>query len=364
MTMTVEPAAQLARVRADWEEELIQISVLYLALECGQKLPLTGEGAADLQLIEGALALMHDKGLIRIDKNAWVVTDDGRKKFGGVVKMCDNLMKFEIFGGVRLTRGLTAEECQDDDPLQCRDHVYDPRFLPPGEEDPEAKDLRLAMITFLNEQMSEALGGQRIDPHRVVFLQKLASGRFPRKDFFFQLRLGTIFREVEQIVASAYQWRQIDPTSEENAIGVMRVLYTAGLLEQRKRDGNECGGCGIPLAVFELGAEQNGQKITRCPNPNCGADYNPPQALAGFMCPACNRDIVTGQSRCACGAIIDHSLAPGTVATETVAHTETVYETVWGHGYGYYGYTPYGYYSPWDPFVDVLAFGCLCAVLW
>ncbi|MBI3073707.1 MAG: hypothetical protein HYY84_16475 [Deltaproteobacteria bacterium] len=361
---TTGSTTQPARARPDWEEELIQISVLYLALECGQKMPLVGEGASDLQLIESELATMQAKGLIGIEGQAWIVTKEGRAMLGQVVKMCDQLMKFEIFGGVRLTRELTPDERLDDDPLQCRDHVYDPRFAAPGEEDREAKDLRLAMITFLTEQMSEALGGQEVDPRRLVFLQKLSSGRFPRQDFWFQLRLGTYFRDVEKIAQSAYQWRQIDPSSEENSMNAMRILYTAGMLEQRKRDGNECGGCGIPLAVFELGAAQNKQELTKCPNPDCGADYNPPKALVGFACPACNRDIHDGQTRCGCGAIIDRSLMPGTVQTETVAHTETVYETVWGHGYGYYGYVPYGYYDPWDPFVDVLAFGCLCAVLW
>lgn len=38
------------------------------------------------------------------------------------------------------------------------------------------------------------------------------------------------------------------------------------------------------------------------------------------------------------------------------------YDPVWP--YGYYDYVPYGYYSPFDPLVDIAAFSILCAALW
>lgn len=69
-----------------------------------------------------------------------------------------------------------------------------------------------------------------------------------------------------------------------------------------------------------------------------------------------------------CGAHIDFSLPIGTVSTQTTE--ETVYETnddendYYGGVYGcYYGYTPYGYYDPFYPAADALAFGFLCGAI-
>lgn len=371
MTMQLAPGAQqVHRQRPEWQAEMIRLTVLYLLVECRQTLPLIADRNTDVGFIENELAEMMALGLIDIKGEAWVVTDKGREVLGKVVAMFDNLMKFEIFGGVRLMRSLTEDERLEDDSFQCRDHVYDPRFVGPKEEDPDATDMRLAMMTFLSEQMADEIGGS-IDPHRIVFLQKLASGRFKEKDFWFELRLGTFFKEVEVIVTSAYAWRDIVPGDEAQAVEVMRVLYTAGMLEQRKRDGSECSACHIPLAVFELGAQQNNQALTECPNPSCRADYNPPAPQGtAEACPACNADIYSSQRTCTgCGAIIDRRYRAGTVNEETVETTvvETVYDPYynsWSYGYGYYGYTPYGYYDPWNPFVDVLAFGVVCAILW
>ena len=385
MTMQKVPSAM--KLRPEWQTEAIRLSVLYLLVECQQRLQLSADRNTNIGFIENELAEMMALGLIEIkhckwietdvdsgkpinvEGEAWVATDKGKEVLGKVVAMFDNLMKFEIFGGVRLTRGLTEDECLEDNPFQCRDHVYDPRFLDPKDDDPDATDLRIAMMTFLSEQMCDQIGGV-VDPHRVVFLQKLASGRFKGKDFWFDLRLGTFFKEVEEIVASAYQWQQISDDGDQ-AIEVMRALYTAGMFEQRKRDGSECSACHIPLAIFQIGAKQEGRTLTECPNPGCRADYNPPApAGAEQECPQCHADIFPQQRTCTgCGAIIDRRYRAGTVNEETVATTvsETVYDPyydTWGYGYGYYGYSPYGYYNPWDPFVDAVAFGCLCAVLW
>lgn len=365
--MTTKPSSK----NDSWRKDMFFATILYLLCECRQTLSLTADKAADLGLFENDLAEMLSLGLIDIKGEAWVATDKGRKALGQIVAMFDQLMKFEIFGGVRLTRELTEDECLNDNSYRVRDHLYDPRFLGPKEEDPNATDLRLAMISFLSERMAEALPGS-VDLHTVVFLQKLSSGRFKQKDFWFEFKLGTFFNEVVEIVERAYTWRDISPNDQDQAASAMETLYAAGMTEQRKRDSSECGNCHIPLAIFEAIAVENGQKLTQCPNPECQADYNPPAPEGSLeACPSCSADIHTGDRRCnGCGAIIDRRYRAGTVQEETVAHTEVVSEVVydpywgtWGYGYGYYDYTPYGYYNAYNPFVDAVAFGCLCAVL-
>lgn len=379
--MTMQLAPSVRKPRPEWQTEMVRLAVLYMREECGLVLPVVTDNTTEIGLIENDLAEMMALGLLEINRQntEWIVTDKGRETLAKVVSMCDHLMKFEIFGGVRLTRSLTEEERLDDNEFQCRDHVYDARFVKPKEDDPNATDLRSAMILFLSEQMASELDGEAVDPRRIVFLQKLASGRFKGVDFWFNLRLGSFFTEVEEIVASQYKWRDIvepeDETpraiaaAEMQAIEVMQVLYTAGMLEQRKRDGSECSKCHIPLAVFELGAKQNGQTLTECPNPSCGVSYNPPQPQGSSEeCPNCHEDIWPNQRTCSCGAIIDRRYRAGSVNQTTTATTETVYDpyySTWGCcNYGNYGYVPYGYYDPWDPFVDAVAFGCLCAILW
>ena len=74
-----------------------------------------------------------------------------------------------------------------------------------------------------------------------------------------------------------------------------------------------------------------------------------------MSCPKCKSVILEGDPRCGgCGATIDFSLPSGTIATDTV---ETVtYEPVWGSSYGY---VSYGWFDPYDPFLDVVAFDYL-----
>ena len=373
--------------RPDWQTESIFLTVLYLLIECRQQLPVVSDSTTDIGFLEKELGDMHARGLIKIDGQYWKATNEndrgvngtrvgaanGTAFLGQAVAMCDQLMKFEIFGGVRLQRMLTPDERLDDDEFMVRDHIWDPRFVGPKEEDPDATDLRVGMIRFFSEMMMDQIGGV-VDPHRIVFLQKLASGQLKGESFWFNLRLGTFFKEVETIVNTAYQWRQIAPDDEAQAIEVMKILYAAGMIESRKRapDASECSNCHIPLALFEAEAHGNGQRLSECPNPDCGASFDPPAPQgAAEACACCHEDIWPGMRQCTnCGAIVDRRYTPGKVVeTERVTQTTTVdsvydpYYDTWGYGYGYYGYTPYGYYDPWNPVADVVAFGVLCAIL-
>lgn len=356
-----------------WRDEAIQLAVLYRLLECGEVIPVFTAGT-DYAFIEQHLDRMHLRDLLRIDGTKWVVTKKGKETFATLVKMYDQVIKFEVFSAVNLVRELGSEECQvaaDDasaeekwrTSLLVLDYVYDPRFQPSR----DAEDLRLAMITFMAESMQqrgELANG--LDPHRVVFIQKLIDGKLRSKTFWADLRTKFL-TEIDEIVTSAYAWRDIANTEDQAAV-VMEQLYRAGMLEQRKRDGNECSRCKIPLAVFALLAKEDGQPFDQCPNPECQASFAPPPAAetgTRFECPNCRASIGLGQRYCTCGARVDFSLPPGTVETSTVETTEVVEELAWGYDTYYtYEVVPYGYYTPWNPWADVAAFCILAAVLW
>ena len=355
-----------------WRDEAVQLAILYRLLECKEKIPVYTEGT-DFAFIESYLDRMHGRDLLRIDGQRWAVTKTGKATFGKLVEMYDQVIKFEIFSAVDLTRSLRPEECQtapEDAPedekwrasLMALDHIYDPRFR----KTPDAEDLRLAMLTFLAETAQrEGKLEAALDPHRVVLIQKLIDGFFKSQTFWSDLRTKFL-AEVDQIVEFAYRWRDIGK-DEAEAAAVMEVLYRAGMLEARKRapGAKECSRCKIPLAVFALLAQEAGEPLDRCPNPDCGASFAPPPAIEpDYECPRCRAGIRRGQRYCDCGARVDFSLPPGAVETVTTEQTEVVREP-WGcDTYLVYDVVPYGYYSPWDPWADLVAFSVLCAVLW
>lgn len=329
-----------------WQSEMTVVALLYLIGECKKKIPtdislladeegFDKEQISDISFLKEIVAEMYQKELVDIKGKFWEITDKGRSILGKIVQMYDHALKFEIFSNVLLTRGLTEDEQQEDDEYAVLDYIYDPRFI--SEENDGAEDLRIAMFTFLTEQ---AESEQELDPHRIVFIQKLIDNELRSKTFFFDLLVGTFFSEIEKIVISAYQWRDIGG-DEENSINIMRSLYTAGMLEQRKHDGQECSQCGIPLAIFELIAKDDGEELTNCPNPDCGESYEP-------------RTITE---------MVDvEEPAEYEEVTECLVDPYE-YEDPWAYSYDYYDYEPYGYYDPWDP-LDDAAFLCLCAVLW
>lgn len=350
--------------RLEWQTDMLRLTVLYRLEECGTVLTLLSSGT-DHEFIDLVLSEMNSLDLIEARKDRWAVTDKGRAVLAQTVAMFDQCLKFEIFGGCELTRNLEEYERQDANPFLAVDNIYDPRFLPPGQTSETSEDLRIAILTYLSEKMSEPLGNRGIDPHRIIFIQKLISGQLKSDQFWFELLVGTFFTEVEKIVASAYQWRDIckdedGSVNEAKAAGVMDALYTAGMMEQRKRDGYECGACQTPFAAYQLAAQNAGTAFTNCPNPFCKADFSPPQPQgAAYECPCCKADVYTCDRNCAgCGAFIDYSMPAGSVERTTTDTTTTEYAPVWG-GYASYGYSPYGYYDLYNPFLDALAFTCL-----
>lgn len=358
-----------------WKQEMLWLTIAYRMLECGDSIPLDTTDTP-YAFIEEDLAELHRREFIEIhdDQSSWRPTQKAETLRDRMVAMYDQVLKFEIFGDVNLAYELSSE--QSEDGMHVFDHLYDPRFqAPDNDADAErlgTEDMRLAMITYLGQCFSgseaavEALGAQRadinIDPHRVVFIQRLADGRLRDENIWFDLKLGTPFQEIEEIVESAYRFTDVSDDPDEIS-HVMQNIYTAGMLEGRKREGYECTACSIPLAVFEMNAKEEGGELSECPNPDCKAPFTPPEAPEGtaeYGCPNCDSTVYASESYCrGCGARLDFSRPPGTIVEET---HEEVYETeVWD---GYYGYSPYGYYDPYDPYYDIAAFAVVAAVLW
>ena len=352
--------------RPAWQQDMIYMTVLYRILECDDRLHVVDVGEAH-RFIENELAQMHAHELIETGAGeSWQVTAKGEAFRDKMVAMYDQLLKFEIFGSVDLTRQLTTDEGNPDEDsgavLQVFDDIHDPRFRP----SPNARDMRLAMMTFLGERLTEAgeIPGA-VNRHRLVFLQKLADGELRADEFWLAMYGGRFFRQIEEIVESHYTWQDV-ADEPDDAAWVMEQIYTAGMLEQRKREGHECSACNAPLAVFEANAAENSETLSQCPV--CDASFAPPAPPPGeaeYECPNCGADVHAGQRNCrSCGAVIDFGLAAGTVVEETVE--ETYVEESYGYGPawgGHYGYQPYGWYDPYDPFYDAVAFGVLCAVV-
>lgn len=219
------------------------------------------------------------------------------------------------------------------------------------------------MIMFLSNQMNDQLP-ERIDPHWIVFLQKLAKGELKKtSNIWIDLKLGRVWTQVDDIVKSAYQWQKSGKDKTE-AVAVMKIIYAAGMMEKRKREGLQCGGCGIPLAIFQDIERENGSELTACPNPECTvALRKPTPEETAFECPKCGEGIRRRQKTCyGCGARVDFSLPAGTITEEL--NEETTEEIVDVPVFRYaYGYVPYGCYDPWEPYTDLAAFALLTAVL-
>lgn len=374
MTEALEKQGVIAldKTTPKWQVTMTQLTIIYRLLECSEKIPLITENTS-YEFIKELLDGMHARDLLDIadDNQHWVATKKAEELRNGMVEMYDHTLKFEIFGDVALA--MTPDENIANDEGDVLDRCYDPRFGPfevlaaeleTFEEERGVEDIRIAMIRYLSEYAHEKAPDKAdpIDPHMIVFIQMLAEGKL-KHDIWFDLRVGSFFGNVEKIVSSMYDWEDAGD-SEDEASDAMDAIYTAGMLEQRKRDGYECSACQSPLAIFEFNAQREGNKLTECPNEDCGASYEPPEPEGGgYECPSCQTTVGNSQSVCGgCGASLDFSMPEGTISTtETVSETTVIEEEeVWG---GYYGYDPYPYYDPYDPYLDAVVFaGCVGVV--
>ena len=333
---------------ASWQDDVLALSALYLMDQRGRKFPLYPTTEEDRKAADVFQAL--DKvGSVAPVGNEWVITDHGRESLKRAVQAQDVLRQVEIFSSVDVTRNLTPEEADPTNPSQVRSEVWDPRFALGS---PNAYDMRLAVVTWLAEVVSKKPFGFG-DQAKIVFLQKLGSGQFSMTTFWADVY--NVFAEVEEIVRTAYKWTDISADIEDAKVA-MQALYTAGTLETQKREGGDCADCHIPLLMFDKAAKAAGSYLKACPC--CNRQFGAPDDLGSpgtMSCPKCKSVIYEGDARCnGCGATIDFSLPAGAIQTDTTVTTVT--EPVWGDSYGY---VSYGWFNPYDPFLDVLAFDCL-----
>lgn len=354
-----------------WQQEMIWLAVIYRLAECNETIPMDTEKTR-FAFIDKELTTMYTKaGLLEIseDSQSWRLAEKGREMLTRLVGMFDQFLRFEIFADVIIDQKLPDDITDDDG--EILDHCFDPRFptrvscTDKDIRESGSEDLRIAMMEYFVESCKKEGKELELDPHRIIFLQMLADGKLSdsSESFWANLRQGSVFREIDDIVDSNYHWRDLGNDDEESW-EVAAAVYTAGMLEQRKRDGDTCSGCGIPLAIFEANAQADGEALTECPNPDCKAVFGPAEDEAAYECPSCHADVYEGQSVCTkCGAHIDFSLPEGSVVEETVEETTTteIYDDYYDDPWGcYYGYTPYGWYDPWYPAANVAAFGLVC----
>lgn len=363
-------------------ESLIRTVILYRLLETNEQISILTD-RTDYDFMAQQLSDLHSESYLEIDRGHYVPTDKARRFMARLLSQIESVRQLEIFGVVRPTRNLTENESEPNEEgkrLYVFNSIHDPRFfatdkmvhLPHPEKEPGVEDLRLAMYRYLGDQMcGEFKDGAYPDPFQVVFLQKLVDGRLKSDTFWFDLANGEFEREVEGIVEAAVPWESVagpieNYESEEArdafAAYVMKIIYTAGMLEQRKRDGQECPGCHTPLAIFEAKyrEENNGEPIPGCPNPECPVDFRPPPPDGDeYECPKCRETVYSSQSRCTCcGAYLDYSSPQGSVIERTTTHTEVEYVPVVRMNYYIkYGFTPCGYWDPFDPFVNARVIG-------
>lgn len=345
-----------------WKREVAGVAVLYRLAVVKQEIAAVTAGT-ELAFLEPLLDELSRAGLIgRQLDGRWGVTEDGAATIRTAMQVYDHVLKFEIFAKVDLGRPLGDDEANPESPNQVLDRLYDPRFgnAPLSDEPGAWEDLRLAAMAFVHDT-GGCLG--TIDLHRLVFVQKLAAGHLWSPSFWTDLRLGSLFDEIEMVAETSVTWREVGETEEE-ATAAMRALYTAGMVEQRKRDGRQCSKCGTPLALCETLAKEARRPLLACPNPVCGASLGSGSDDGETECPLCHAGLEPSQRICGCGVHLDYALPPGTIREACV--TDTVEEVVpaWGTYYDPL-FVPYGYYDPWAwSASDARAFAVVCGPLW
>lgn len=349
-------------MNTELQKELIKTTILYRLGDCKELIPTSNRGTR-FEAINDELIDMYSKAYINItkDEKYYCIDKKGQEAMAKLVGMYDQFLKFEVFSAVSIDKELGDDITDDDGDVM--DHCFDPRFEK-GEY-----DLRTAMMAFAVESVKREGGDiEEMDPKRIIFLTKLANEELACTDskFWENLKAGIIFNEIDDVFNSLRTWQSLGE-DEEESFNVSQAIYTAGMIEARKREGEVCSGCGIPLAVFEANAGADGCTLDECPNPDCEASFvhHEPEGEDEYECPNCGKTIAKGQAKCyGCGATVDLSLPTGSMVSETVG--ETVTETIYEDYYDpYWGYDPYdyGWYDPWYPASNALALGFVCGAI-
>lgn len=252
----------------DWQSELLVHAVLYRMIDKKEKIPLDATGTP-FEFIDDTLTAMHTASLLKTNakKECYEVTKEGLELREKARALYEEILHFETFAFVNL--GVELDQDNSENGVMVDDDLYDPRFVQP-ENDEEAEtlgteDLRLALFDCLADHFKIDVSLERI-----VFLQMLGDGVFDDDDVWFNLKLGTPFVQIEEVVAQSFPWKSL-AEKKTAAYEVMESIYTAGMMEHLKRQGQACKKCDIPLAVFAIHAARQKDELTKCPNPDCNA---------------------------------------------------------------------------------------------
>ena len=233
--MTIQTATPKKPSMEPWKLQMLQLTIIYRILECGDKLPMNLL-RTDYEFVESVIQDMSDSGLLvpSEDSQHWECTDKAKELRKAMVQMYDHTTQFEIFGTVHIAK----------DVGEIDEDTFDPRFEEVPDQSDESKndlgteDMRIAMITYISAYAaSEDDTVKEINPYIIVFMQMLADAKL-QGNIWFDLKCGIFFGTVQEIVESAYDWKNVSNT-EDGCREVMGTIYTAGMLEMQKRDADD-----------------------------------------------------------------------------------------------------------------------------
>ncbi len=168
--------------------------------------------------LESLLNFMESRGILTLEEdNYYKVSDKGHVVYQDLVKQLEAYVThFEVFAYVDLERGIFGDPDMD---------------LLEGEK---WSDLRVAVAEY-----------KGIDPYRVVFLAMLSAETFyENPDWKFDLSMGTLFKEMEQIVEEQLH---VDDLSYDDIEGsfsgeeVIQDIIQQGIELAAKRKSKEKG---------------------------------------------------------------------------------------------------------------------------
>ena len=169
----------------------------------------------DDQGLEPLLKFMEERGTLTVsEENFYLPTSKGKEVYQNLVEQLEAyVMHFDVFAYVDLEEGIFGDPKTD---LLEGDHW---------------SDLRLAVAEH-----------KGIDPYRVVFLALMSSDKFyENPDWKFDLSLGTLFDEMEQIVMDQLCVEDLSYKDGEDQVSgddVIRDIIEQGnsLAKERRRE--------------------------------------------------------------------------------------------------------------------------------
>ena len=172
----------------------------------------------DDQGLEPLLKFMEERGTLSVsEENFYLPTSKGKEVYQNLVEQLEAyVMHFDVFAYVDLEEGIFGDPKTD---LLEGDHW---------------SDLRVAVAEH-----------KGIDPYRVVFLALMSSDKFyENPDWKFDLSLGTLFDEMEQIVMDQLCIEDLSYKDGEDQVAgddVIRDIIEQGnsLSKERRREERE-----------------------------------------------------------------------------------------------------------------------------